>query len=116
VGPAGATPIRAEYRGKRALDLLLGGTLALLALAPMGAIALAIRLDSPGPALLRQPRIGRAGAIFAMCRFRTMRADAALQPGREALRATAAGTVFGRRRDDPRVTRLGQLAPPDEPG
>jgi lipopolysaccharide/colanic/teichoic acid biosynthesis glycosyltransferase len=107
-GPGGPTPARPDYRGKRALDLALGGRLALAAAPALPAIALAIRLDSPGPALLAQPRIGRGGAIFGMYKLRTMRADAPLLPGREALRPTPAGAVFDKRPDDPRVTRVGR--------
>lgn len=58
---------------KRALDVLVAGP-ALVLLSPLiGLIALAIRLDSPGPAIFRQQRIGRHSQLFAMYKFRTMR-------------------------------------------
>ena len=57
---------------KRAFDLVFAA-LALLLLAPLlAAIALWIRLDSPGPAFFRQQRIGRHGRPFSIHKFRTM--------------------------------------------
>ena len=81
---------------KRALDLLVA--LALLGLlAPLLLlIALLVRLDSSGPALFRQQRIGRGGVPFAMFKFRSMVVDAPRLGGH----STAAG--------DPRITRYGR--------
>jgi lipopolysaccharide/colanic/teichoic acid biosynthesis glycosyltransferase len=60
----------------RALDLALAGG-ALVALLPLlGAIAAAIRLTSGSPVLYRGRRVGRAGAIYTMVKFRTLRPDA----------------------------------------
>ena len=60
---------------KRAFDLLLAG-LGLVLLAPLLlAIAVAIRLESPGPVFFRQERIGRRGVPFRIHKFRTMRHD-----------------------------------------
>src|SRR5207245_2490247 len=61
---------------KRAMDI--GGSLALLALAAPAllAIAIAIKLDTPGPVLFRQRRIGRGGRPFLVVKFRTMIAGA----------------------------------------
>lgn len=81
---------------KRAFDLL-AASLALLLLSPlMLAIALAIKLDSRGPAFFRQQRVGRHGAPFDIHKFRTMVADA---PQRGP--ALTVG-------DDPRITRVGR--------
>ena len=81
---------------KRLFDLLLSAA-GLLLLAPLLAIvALAVRLDSPGPAMFRQERVGRGGRIFRIHKFRTMRSDApALGP------AVTVGA-------DARITRVGQ--------
>ncbi len=58
---------------KRVLDAAVAGV-ALIVLAPLIAlITLAIRLDSPGPAIFRQQRIGQHSQLFAMYKFRTMR-------------------------------------------
>jgi exopolysaccharide biosynthesis polyprenyl glycosylphosphotransferase len=96
---------------KRSLDLA-GGTLALIAIAPvMTIIALAIRLDSRGPVLFRQTRVGRDGKHFRICKFRTMCTDAE-QRKAELRKANQAGGVDNglfKIEDDPRITRVGRL-------
>jgi exopolysaccharide biosynthesis polyprenyl glycosylphosphotransferase len=92
---------------KRAFDVLAAG-LALLALAPAIAIvAVAIRLDSPGPILFRQVRVGRGGRRFQMLKFRSMVADAEHRKIALAERNEAVG--FFKVTDDPRITRVGRL-------
>ena len=89
---------------KRLFDLI-GASLALLLLAPLLLlVALAIRLDSPGPVFFRQERVGKGGVPFRIHKFRTMRADApALGPqvtvGRDA-RITRVGHWLRNRRID----------------
>ena len=81
---------------------------ALLALiAPiLVAVVVAVRLDSPGPAIFRQRRVGQDGTTFTMLKFRTMYVDA---PERLAqLRDRCDGMLF-KLRDDPRITRCGRL-------
>ncbi len=93
---------------KRALDLSLS-SLGLLILMPLFlVIALAIRLDSPGPILYRSERIGRKGRTFTFYKFRTMVKNA------DALKATMEhrnerDSVLFKITDDPRVTRVGGL-------
>jgi sugar transferase (PEP-CTERM system associated) len=72
------------------------GLLLTLPLLPF--IVLAIKLDSPGPVLYKQKRVGREGAHFYCFKFRTMRADAEADTG-----ATWALD------DDPRITRVGRF-------
>lgn len=93
---------------KRSLDVLVSGT-ALLALLPLfGLVALAIRLDSPGPVIFRQQRAGRAARPFWFLKFRSMSADAeALRPALAALNEQD-GPVF-KIRHDPRITRVGRF-------
>jgi exopolysaccharide biosynthesis polyprenyl glycosylphosphotransferase len=93
---------------KRGFDVL-AATAGLLVLSPLlAAIAVAIRLTSPGPILFAQERYGLNRRVFRMYKFRTMVADAeALQESIEHLNE-AAGPVF-KVRDDPRVTPLGSL-------
>lgn len=81
--------------GKRAFDLLVacGG---LLLLAPLLLlIALAVKLDSPGPVFFRQQRVGRNGAPFRIHKFRTMVHD----PLERGPQITSGA--------DPRITRVG---------
>ncbi len=60
---------------KRAVDVVLSGG-AILALSPvLGAIALAIKLDSPGPVLFKQKRVGKDKKLFEIWKFRSMRTD-----------------------------------------
>ena len=89
---------------KRLFDLVGAGA-ALLLLAPLLLlVALAVRLDSPGPVFFRQERVGRDGVLFRIHKFRTMRADApALGPqvtvGKDA-RITRVGHWLRNRRID----------------
>ncbi len=60
---------------KRAFDLLVAG-FATVVLSPIvAAVALVVKLESPGPVLFRQPRVGKDGKPFTMYKFRTMRPD-----------------------------------------
>jgi len=93
---------------KRAFDLVFT-SLGVLAVAPiMLAVALAVRLDSKGPILFRQVRIGRDGKPFKIFKFRSMVVDAEEQ--KERLRAfNEAGDGLFKLGADPRVTRVGAL-------
>jgi lipopolysaccharide/colanic/teichoic acid biosynthesis glycosyltransferase len=88
----GATsPLRVQPALKRALDIVLSA-LSLLALAPLlGAITLAIRLDSSGPAVFKQERLGLGGKRFTILKFRTMYVDADDAPHREAMQRVVDG-------------------------
>lgn len=83
---------------KRGFDILLSG-IALVALLPvLAVVALAICLETPGPALFRQYRFGAGGQPFEVLKFRTMRNEVADRSGeRRTLER------------DPRVTRLGRI-------
>jgi exopolysaccharide biosynthesis polyprenyl glycosylphosphotransferase len=99
---------RSSAAVKRAFDLA-GASLGLLAVAPLLAlIALAIKLDSRGPVLFRQPRVGRHGKRFHLLKFRTMVPDA--EQLKDALRdRNEAKEGLFKLADDPRVTRVGRL-------
>ncbi|HXG47235.1 MAG TPA: sugar transferase [Methylomirabilota bacterium] len=92
---------------KRGIDLVVAGV-GLVALAPvMAVIGLAIKLDSPGPALFWQERVGYAGRVFRMLKFRTMRDGAdADKPAVAHLNQSGDPRLF-KIPEDPRVTRLG---------
>jgi lipopolysaccharide/colanic/teichoic acid biosynthesis glycosyltransferase len=62
--------------GRRLLDLVLGTITLVLAAPFIIAIAIAIRIDSPGPAVFRQVRVGRGGREFRFYKFRTMKVNA----------------------------------------
>ena len=66
---------------KRVFDVAVGAACLLVAALPMALIALAVRLSSPGPALLRQERMGLDGRRFQLLKFRTMRVDAEVDTG-----------------------------------
>jgi lipopolysaccharide/colanic/teichoic acid biosynthesis glycosyltransferase len=90
-------PARAYFHVKSVADLVLAIAVLPFFLPVLGAIALAIKLDSPGPVLFRQRRVGRAGVPFDMLKFRTMAHRQASGDIEEVI--TADG--------DPRVTRVG---------
>lgn len=93
---------------KRSTDLLIG-SVTLLCVSPiLLAIAIAIRLDSPGPIVFRQRRVGMAGVEFPMLKFRSMVADAEDRlPG--LLDRSNGNKVLFKMKNDPRVTRVGRF-------
>jgi exopolysaccharide biosynthesis polyprenyl glycosylphosphotransferase len=89
---------RSAYAIKRLLDVGISLT-ALIALAPlMVVLGLLVKLESRGPALLMQRRVGKDGHVFALLKFRTMRVDA----------EACTGPVFATP-NDPRCTRIGRF-------
>jgi lipopolysaccharide/colanic/teichoic acid biosynthesis glycosyltransferase len=108
VFPRPATASASSF-AKRAIDLT-GALVGLMLLGPlMLAIAILIRLDSTGPALFRQRRLGRNGCEFMVLKFRTMVTDAESRLRElEQLNESESGVLFKMRRD-PRVTRLGRF-------
>jgi len=81
---------------KRAMDLVLAGTALAAGWPFLAALAILIRIDSPGPVLFRQERAGRGMRPFMVYKFRTMRADA------DPYDVSPMG------REDARLTRLGR--------
>jgi lipopolysaccharide/colanic/teichoic acid biosynthesis glycosyltransferase len=104
----GADPNRFRYSDglKRAIDLV-GSAALLLLLAPLLiAVAIAIRIDSPGPAIFTQRRVGRGGRPFTVYKFRTMTHS----PTGELVRFMSPdGRLVHKVPDDPRITRLGRV-------
>jgi exopolysaccharide biosynthesis polyprenyl glycosylphosphotransferase len=93
---------------KRSFDSLVSGAMILLAAPVWAVIALAVKLDSPGPVFYRDRRIGLAEREFGMFKFRSMYLDAGdRQAGLEAVNE-ASGPLF-KIKDDPRVTRVGSI-------
>ncbi len=97
---------RSSEAVKRAFDFV-GSGLGLIVLSPfLAAIAVAIKLDSRGPVLFRQRRMGRNGVPFEMLKFRTMVDGADAQKSGLTARNEAGGGLF-KIKDDPRITRVG---------
>ncbi|MCP3910351.1 MAG: sugar transferase [Actinomycetia bacterium] len=91
---------------KRTFDLLIS-SVALVLLAPvLAAVAAVVRLDSKGPVLFRQQRVGRNGGLFDVLKFRTMVPDAEDLLTDLADQNEADGPLF-KMKDDPRITRIG---------
>ncbi|MDX1419712.1 MAG: undecaprenyl-phosphate galactose phosphotransferase WbaP [Rubricoccaceae bacterium] len=103
--------VRWRQRLKRAVDLMIVLAAAPVVLTAGLLIAALIRLDSPGPVLFRQERLGRGGRCFTLFKFRSMHvgADALLRDllaQDEAAREEYAR--YAKLQDDPRVTRVGR--------
>ena len=99
-------PSRVALTVKRGFDVSVSAGLGVIALPLMVLIAVAIRLDSPGPVLFRATRIGLYGEPFAMLKFRTM-IEGAEQRLQELAHLNVADGMT-KIPDDPRVTRFGK--------
>lgn len=97
---------------KRILDVLVSGILLLLLLPVFAAIAIAIKLSSPGPVLFGHRRIGLSGASFTAWKFRTMRRNGDALLEHHLAEDPEARAEWGRDhklRNDPRVTAIGRI-------
>jgi Undecaprenyl-phosphate galactose phosphotransferase WbaP len=97
---------------KRIVDLLVSYALALLLAVPAAVIAVLVSLDSPGPILFRQTRVGKGGRVFRIFKFRTMVAGAEdeLQAQLRSRPDLVAEWKQTRKlRADPRITRIGRF-------
>lgn len=103
--------------GKRGLDIMLS-TIAIVVLAPAFVLLwAAVRLDSPGPAVFRQQRLGRHARPFTIFKFRTMRTDTddtihrayVTQLLTQDHPETGGSTGLFKLENDPRITRVGAL-------
>jgi len=82
----------------RVLDMILAAALAVLTFPLMLVVAGLIKIDSPGPIMYRQERVGLRGRAFILYKFRSMRQD-----------AEGSGTPQWASECDPRITRVGRL-------
>jgi lipopolysaccharide/colanic/teichoic acid biosynthesis glycosyltransferase len=99
----GAYPV-----AKRAMDVAVASASLLFFLPLFVVLAAAIKLDSPGPVLFRQARIGKGGKPFSFYKFRSMIRDA--ERHKEALRdRNEAEAPLFKIRNDPRVTTVGRI-------
>jgi exopolysaccharide biosynthesis polyprenyl glycosylphosphotransferase len=98
---------RSSLALKRIFDIVGAGAATILAAPLMALLAIAIKLDSPGPVLFHQTRVGRDGTPFEMLKFRSMveGADAL----KDSLREHNESDGLFKIRADPRITRVGRL-------
>ena len=83
---------------KRAIDCAISLPVLVVGAIPMGLVALAIKLESPGPVLFKQKRIGKDGKVFEILKFRSMCQNA---------EHTGSGVYSGK--GDARVTKVGRI-------
>lgn len=109
---------RGYEAAKRVLDVATSLVLLLVLLPLFAVVAIVIKLDTPGPVLFRQERVGRGGKSFTMYKFRTMVHGNDPSIHREFYRRLVEGTAEARvdedgdplyLLDDPRVTKTGKL-------
>jgi lipopolysaccharide/colanic/teichoic acid biosynthesis glycosyltransferase len=110
--------VNVQTKARRLLDILVAST-ALLVLMPLLAlIALAIRVESRGPVIFRQRRLGQGLAPFTVFKFRTMRHEADAAPHREYVHSLIDQPAAGERGErgelyklsvDNRITRVGRF-------
>lgn len=93
---------------KRLFDMVVASLLLIILSPLLVLITVLIKLDSKGPALIMQERIGENARPFRMLKFRSMVADAE-QRLPEVVKETDSGEIDYKRRDDPRITRVGRF-------
>ncbi len=103
-------PALNEYQRlvKRLFDLVFGTVFTLLALPVMVLVALAIKLDSSGPVLFPQQRVGENGRLFTIYKFRSMICGAE-EMQCQVNEVDGEGHIVHKKQDDPRVTRVGRF-------
>ena len=101
--------VGSAYVFKRLLDIVAATILLILLALPLLTIALLIRLESPGPVLFRQTRVGRWGQLFTMWKFRSMYIDAEARKAALLAENESGGGVIFKMKHDPRITRVGRF-------
>ena len=99
---------RGAWVAKRLVDVTASGLALLLFMPCFLGLAALIRLDSPGPILFGQVRVGRHGRTFRMWKFRSMYVDAEARKAELAGDNETGGVIFKMKRD-PRITRIGRF-------
>jgi lipopolysaccharide/colanic/teichoic acid biosynthesis glycosyltransferase len=107
LGVRGSQLSRSSWLLKRGFDLAGAAILLVFAAPLMAVIGLAIRLDSPGPIIFRQARVGRGGRPFRILKFRTM-VDG-VEELKEGLREFNEADGLFKIASDPRMTRVGRV-------
>jgi exopolysaccharide biosynthesis polyprenyl glycosylphosphotransferase len=94
---------------KRIFDICISLLLMPFLLPPMAIIALAIRLDSPGPIIFKQNRVGENGRMFGMYKFRSMVTEAESMRHLIEKRDEQGNIIQNKSMQDPRITRVGAV-------
>lgn len=98
-----------EQAVKRIMDVV-GGLVGIILFSPVMVItALAIKLDSPGPVIFCQTRVGKNGRQFQIYKFRSMYVDAEDRKAELLSQNEIAGGVMFKLKEDPRITRVGKV-------
>ena len=111
-------PLRGSQRAlKRGMDILVSLALFAVTWPFWVALAVMIKMESSGPVFLKQERVGMDGKMFLMFKFRSMKNGVDDQVHRELMRRTINGEeanqgtndqpIYGKLRDDPRLTKIG---------
>ena len=101
--------VKASYATKRLMDIVLSAV-GMLLLSPVYlAIAVAVKLSSPGPVFFVQTRVGRYGRYFKFYKFRSMRQDAEAQKAALMSQNESKDGVIFKMKDDPRITKVGRF-------
>lgn len=99
---------RSEEVIKRIMDIL-GGLFGIIITSPVMLVtAIAIKIDSPGPVLFRQTRVGKNGRTFTMYKFRSM-CDKADDMKKDLIEKSNKDVVMFKLKDDPRITKVGRF-------
>lgn len=98
-----------EQLAKRVMDIV-GGIIGAVVFSPIMLVtAIAIKLDSPGPVMFNQVRVGQNGRRFKIYKFRSMYIDAEERKKELMAQNEMQGGVMFKMKDDPRVTRVGKI-------
>ncbi len=98
-----------EMAIKRLMDII-GGMVGILLFSPVMLVtAVAIKLDSPGPVIFKQTRVGQNGRNFKIYKFRSMYIDAEERKKELMAQNEIAGGVMFKMKDDPRITKVGRV-------
>jgi len=101
--------VQSAYLAKRLLDIVASAILLVLLSPLFLAVAIAIRLEDPGPILFKQKRVGRWGTLFTMWKFRSMFTDAEERKRELMAQNEMEGGVLFKMKDDPRITKVGRI-------
>ena len=101
--------VQGAYLVKRIFDIIIAAILLVLLIPVFVGVAIAIRLEDPGPILFKQTRVGRWGELFTMWKFRSMFTDAEERKKELMEQNEMEGGVLFKMKDDPRITKVGRI-------